>query len=175
MIKMHYTKNIYLTIIIPPPNKVGGGVYWIHLVRPSICPSVCLETTWFPEHKSSLLWNFYFKFHKHVDGGHRQKPIDFQRYHYKNVRLAAILEFWGFQTLTLVWLWISTSNFSGTILMYMSRSLLIFSNVIFKMAAWWPYWIFLFLDSVGGMVSGVLVKFALEFQFQTSYACWWWS
>ena len=33
-------------IIIPPPNEVGGGVYWIHLVRPSVrlsvCPSVCL-------------------------------------------------------------------------------------------------------------------------------------
>ena len=29
------------------------------------------------------------------------------------------------------------------------------SNVIFKMAVWWPYWIFRFLDSVGGMVSGV--------------------
>ena len=44
--------------------------------------------------------------------------------------------FFGFLTLTLLWLWISTSNFSGTILMYMGRSLLIFSNVNFKMAAW---------------------------------------
>ena len=48
--------------------------------------------------KSSLLWNFNFKLHMHVDGGHRQKPIDF-------------------------------------------------SEVTFKMAAWWPYWIFLFPDS----------------------------
>ena len=47
--------------------------------------------------------------------------------------------FFGFRTLTLLWLWISTSNFSGTILMYMGRSLVIFSNVIFKMAAWRPY------------------------------------
>ena len=54
-------------------------------------------------------------------------------------------------------LWISTPNFSGTIAMYMGRSLLIFSNVIFKMAAWRPYcFVFLFLDSEGGMVSGVL-------------------
>ena len=29
-------------IIIPPPNEVGGGVYWIHLVRPSVRLSVCL-------------------------------------------------------------------------------------------------------------------------------------
>ena len=46
----------------------------------------------------------------------------------------------------------------------MARSLLIFSNVIFKMAAWWPYWIFLFLDSVGGMVfqSGSQVCFGIS-------------
>ena len=55
--------------------------------------------------------------------------------------------FFGFRTLTLLWLWISTSNCSGTILMYMGRSLLIFSNVIFKMAAWRPYEIF----SVSGL------------------------
>ena len=52
----------------------------------------------------------------------------------------------GFRTLTLVWLWISTANLSGTILIYMGRSLLIFSDVTFKMAAWWPYWIFWFPD-----------------------------
>ena len=55
--------------------------------------------------------------------------------------------FFGFQTLTLVWLWISTPNLGGTILMYMCRSLLIFSNVNFKMAARQPYWNFLFQDS----------------------------
>ena len=111
--------------------------------------------------------------------------------------------FFGFRTLTLLWLWISTSNFSGTTLMYMGRSLLIFrksfskwppgghisfsvsglcrwqgfrdvsqvcfrisisnficmlmvvigksllifSEVTFKMAAWWSYWIFWFTDS----------------------------
>ena len=55
--------------------------------------------------------------------------------------------FFGFRTLTLVWLWISTPNFSCTVLMYMGRSLLIFSDVDFKMAAWQPYWIFWFPDS----------------------------
>ena len=39
------------------------------------------------------------------------------------------------------------SNLSGTILMYMCRSLLIFSNVNFKMAARQPYWNFWFPDS----------------------------
>ena len=42
--------------------------------------------------KSSLLWNFNFKFHMHVDGGHRQKPIDFQRCHFQYGRQAAILK-----------------------------------------------------------------------------------
>ena len=83
----------------------------------------------------------------HVDGGHRQKPIDFQRGHFQNGRLVAILDFFCFQTLNLVWLWISIPNLSGTILMYMCRSLLIFSNVNFKMAARQPYWNFWFPDS----------------------------
>ena len=30
-------------IFIPPPNKVGGGVYWIHRVRPSVRPSIRLS------------------------------------------------------------------------------------------------------------------------------------
>ena len=64
-------------------------------------------------------------------------------------KMAAWWPYWNFcfQTLTLVWLWISTPNLSGTILMYMCRSLLIFSNVNFKMAARQPYWIFWFPDS----------------------------
>ena len=77
------------------PNEVGEGLYWIHLVRPSVHPSVCRRhRTWFPEHKSSfLLWNFNLKFHMHIDGGPRQEPIDFQRRHFQNGRLAAILDF----------------------------------------------------------------------------------
>ena len=55
--------------------------------------------------------------------------------------------FWFPDSRTLVWLWISTPNLSGTILMYMCRSLLIFSNVNFKMAARQPYWNFWFPDS----------------------------
>ena len=29
-----------MVIIVPLPNEVGGGVYWIHLVRPSVRLSV---------------------------------------------------------------------------------------------------------------------------------------
>ena len=84
-------------------------------------------------------------------------------------KMAAWWPYWlfGFQTLTLVWLWISTPNLSGTILIFMGRSLLIFSNVTFKMAAWRPYWIFWFPD---------WLYFGFEYQLQTSvakYLCIW--
>ena len=94
----------------------------------------------------------------HVDGGHGQKPIDFQRCHFQNGRLAAILDFFGFRTLTLLWLWISTSNFSSPILMYMCRSLFIFSNVNFKMAARQPYRNFWFLDSSFSLALNINCK-----------------
>ena len=90
----------------------------------------------------------------HVDGGHRQKPIDFQRHHLQHGRLASILDFLV-SRLTVVPLWIWAPNFNAKILMNMGRSLLIFSHVIFKMAAWRPYWIFRSLDSVGGSFRSV--------------------
>ena len=84
-------------IIIPPPNEVGGGVYWIHLVRPSVRPSVC-------------------------------------RRH-------------GFRSISQVSFELSISNFICMLMVAIGRSLLIFSDVTFKMAAWRPYWIFWFPDS----------------------------
>ena len=85
------------TLFIPPPNEVGGGVYWIHLVRLSVCPSVC-------------------------------------RRH-------------GFRSISQVCFGISISNFICMLMVAIGRSLLIFSDVTFKMAAWRPYWIFWFPDS----------------------------
>ena len=40
----------------------------------------------------------------------------------------------------------SCLNVNGTLLVYKQRSLLIFKDVAFKMAAWQPYWIFWFTD-----------------------------
>ena len=77
-------------LLYPRPTKLEGGYTGFAL---SVRLSVRLWTAWFPEHKSSLLWNFNFKFHMHVDGGHWQKPTDFQRRHVQNGRLAAILDF----------------------------------------------------------------------------------
>ena len=44
----------------------------------------------------------------HVVCGYCQKSIDFQRWPFQNGRLAAILDFFGFGTVTLVSLWISS-------------------------------------------------------------------
>ena len=103
-----------------------------------------LQLTRFPGCKSSLLWNFNFKLHMHVDGGHRQKPIDFQWGQIQNGRLVAILDFWS---ISQVCFGISISNFICMLMVAIGRSLLIFSDVAFKMAAWQPYWIFWFPDS----------------------------
>ena len=86
-----------LLILYPRPTKLEGGVYWIHLVRLSVCPSVC-------------------------------------RRH-------------GFRSISQVCFGISISNFIYMLMVAIGRSLLIFSDVTFKMAAWRPYWIFWFPDS----------------------------
>ena len=41
-------------------------------------------TAWFRQRKSSLLWNFIFKFYVHVLCGCRQKPSDCQLCHFQN-------------------------------------------------------------------------------------------
>ena len=53
----------------------------------------------------------------------------------------------GFRSITQVCFGISISNFICMLMVAISRSLLIFSDVTFKMAAWRPYWIFWFPDS----------------------------
>ena len=97
LINWKFCWQMYDYIFIPPPNEVGGGVYWNHLVRLSVCPSVC---------------------RRHV-----------------------------FRSVTQVCFGNSISNFICMLLMAMGRSLLIFSDATFKMAAWRPSWIFRFPDS----------------------------
>ena len=53
----------------------------------------------------------------------------------------------GFRIVTRVCFGISIWNFICMLLVAMGRSLLIFSDVTFKMAAWWPSWIFRFPNS----------------------------
>ena len=53
----------------------------------------------------------------------------------------------GFRSISKVCFGISISNFICMLMVAIGRSLLIFSDVTFKMAAWRPYWIFWFPDS----------------------------
>ena len=85
------------SFLYPHPTKLEGGVYWIHLVRPSIRPSVC------------------------------------RRHCFRSISQACF--------------GILISNFICMLMVAIGRSLLIFSDVTFKMAAWWPYLIFWYPDS----------------------------
>ena len=53
----------------------------------------------------------------------------------------------GFRSISQVCFGISISNFICMLMVAIGRSLLIFSDVTLKMAAWRPYWIFWFPDS----------------------------
>ena len=100
----------------------------------------------------SLALNIKSKFH--ITCVYEKKPIDFQQCHFQNGCLAAILDFsvsglyrWhGFRSVAQVFFGISISNVICMLFVGKGQSLLIFRNVTFKMAAWWPYWIFHFLD-----------------------------
>ena len=51
-------------IIIPPATKLGG-VYWIHLVRLSVCPSVCVSVcplTFRVRPVASTVQNWFFPY-----------------------------------------------------------------------------------------------------------------
>ena len=66
----------------------------------------------------------------------------------------------GFRSISQVCFGISISNFICMLMVAIGRSLLIFSDVTFKMAAWRPYWIFWFPD---------YLYLGFEYQLQTSY------
>ena len=114
--KLSVSHNV--NFIIPPPNEVGGGVYWIHLVRPSVRLSVCPSV----------------------------RPSVCRRH--------------GFRSISQVCFGISISNFICILTVATGRSLLIFSDVTFKMAAWRPYWIFWFPDS--NFTSALNINFKLQ-------------
>ena len=64
----------------------------------------------------------------------------------------------GFRSLSQVCFGISISNFICMLMAAIGRSLLIFSDVTFKMAAWQPYWIFWFPDSTFTLALNINFK-----------------
>ena len=133
---MKYVPGFCCTYYTPAQRSWRGGIL------DSPCPSVC------PSVRPSVCRRHGFRSISQVCFGisisnfiYMLMFISLLIFSDVTSKMAAWRPYWifGFRTLTLLWLWITTSNFSGTILMYMGRSLLIFSNVIFKMAAWRPY------------------------------------
>ena len=75
--------------------EVGGGI--LDSPCPSVCPSLRLSVDDMVSGASAkFALEFQFQIHMHVDGGHRQKPINFQRLNFQSGRLAAILFFFRF-------------------------------------------------------------------------------
>ena len=130
-----------------PAERSWWKEYWIHLVRPSVRPSVCrrhgfrsITQICFVISYACCFWlwteAYWFSsmsLSKWPPGGY--------------IGFLGICRWHGFRSKIRVCFGISISNFIRILLVAMDKSLLIFSNVIFKMAAWRPYWIFRFPDS----------------------------
>ena len=118
-VQKHMSMYIFLFM-----HKNSGGDYFIRGVNISlwnIHPGVKISWGWIFNPTPVVMRIAHMSFSKWPPGGH--------------------IGFFSFRILTLVWLWISSPNFSSKLLVCMERSLLIFSNVTFKMAAWLPHWI----------------------------------
>ena len=114
-------------LLYPRPTKLEGGYTGFTL---SVCPSVRHT----PAQRS---WR----------GGILDSPCPSVRLSVcPSVRLSVCRRH-GFRSISQVCFGISISNFICMLMVAIGRSLLIFSDVAFKMAAWRPYWIFWFPDS----------------------------
>ena len=109
----------------------------------------------FPDSNFSLALNINSKLQRYNTYIYGLEPIDFQEHHFQNGRLAAILFFsvsglcrrYGFRSLSQFCFGGSISNFICILMVVIGRSLLIFRDITFKMAAWQPFWNFWFPDS----------------------------
>ena len=95
-------------------------------------------------HKSlNAWWNYYTPAQRSWRGGILDSPCPSVC---PSVR-PSVCRRHGFRSISQVCFGNSISNFICLLMVAIGRSLLIFSDVTFKMAAWRPYWIFWFPDS----------------------------
>ena len=125
--------------------------YWIFLFPDKMA--------WFPGHNPSLLWNFNFKLPVHVILDYGQAAS----YRFSGMLLSkwpsrGHICFFGFQTRTLIWHWISTLNSSSTLPTYMGRGLFNFQLCHFLKK--WPH--------------SVHIEFLLFSAIQTLILVWLW-
>ena len=128
------------------------GAYWIHLVRPPVCPSVCRRLGF----RSVTLVCFIISISKFISIFFVAMGRSLFIFSDVTFNMAAWRPSWIFRFPDLNFSFVlniqasteypnfNSPNFTGTARVCMRRSLLIFSNITFKMGAWRPYWIFQF-------------------------------
>ena len=96
---------------------------------------------------SSICWGVYYTPRPtKLEGGYTGFTLSVR----PSVRLSvcpSVCRRHGFRSISQVCFGISISNFICMLMVAIGRSLFIFSDVAYKMAAWRPYWIFWFPDS----------------------------
>ena len=136
-------------------------------VTVSQCDHFCCNMYFLFEtlHDVTKLKRFFFCVWVVVWGGHSSPVYLYPRYtgFTLSVRLSvcpSVCRRHGFRSISQVCFGISISNFICMLMVAIGRSLLIFSVVTFKMAAWRPYWIFWFPDSNFSLALNI--KFKLQ-------------
>ena len=111
---------------------------------------------WFPDWNFNLALNINFKLQwqntlVYLVGAYRFSATSFSKWlpggHIRFFLVSGLCRWQGFRDVSQVCFGISISNFICILILVIGKSLLIFSEISFKMAAWWPYWIFWFPDS----------------------------
>ena len=122
----------------------------------------CLLITVYMDHtffKSSNKQQFLYPRPTKLEGGYTGFTLSVRLSVCPSVR-PSVCRRHGFRSISQVCFGISISNFICMLMVAIGRSLLIFSDVTFKMAAWRPYWIFWFPDS--NFTSALNINFKLQ-------------
>ena len=103
---------------------------------------------YFPGSNFILTLNINSNFPWHITYVYGYEPIDFQQRHFQNFSVSGLCRWHGFWSVSQVCFRFSISNSICMLTVVIDRSLVIFSDVTFKMTAWWPYCSFIwFPDS----------------------------
>ena len=144
-------ENVWISIKISlkfvPKGLINNNPALVHIV------ACCLDST------KLLLYPHPTK----LEGGYTGFTLSVRLSVCPSVRLSvcpSVCRRHGFRSISQVCFGISISNFICMLMVAIGRSLLIFSDVTFKMAAWRPYWIFWFPDS--NLTLALNINFKLQ-------------
>ena len=149
-------------LLYPHLNEVERAESWFHFVHLSIYPSVHPSFHLWAElcplcivHNTSWIQFLLYPRPTKLEGGYTGFTLSIVC---PSVR-PSVCRWHSFRSISQVCFGISISNFICMLMVAISRSLLIFSDVTFEMAAWLPYWIFLFPDSNFSLALNINFKF----------------